>query len=100
MRRRSGCLRLLLLLLLLFLGGRRLLGQRFAFVADEADRLTYFDLAFRDGDLQEHAARLGLDLLRHLVRVELVERFALLDLLAFGLEPLDDRPRLHALPEP
>ena len=43
---------------------------------------------------------LGLDLLRHLVGVELVERLALLDLVALGLEPLDDRAGLHALAEP
>src|SRR6266540_365858 len=53
-----------------------------ALLADDGDRLA------------------DLDLLRHLVRVELVERLALLDGLAFRLQPLDDRSRLHALPEP
>ena len=45
------------------------------------------DLALGDGDPEQDAARLGLDLLGHLVRVELEERLALLDLLALGLEP-------------
>src|SRR5439155_27149818 len=43
---------------------------------------------------------LRLDLLRHLVGVELVQRLALLALVALGLEPLHDRAGLHALPEP
>ena len=43
---------------------------------------------------------LGLDLLRDLLRVELVERLALLDRVALGLQPPDDRARLHALAEP
>src|SRR6266550_3727209 len=41
-----------------------------------------------------------LDLLRHLVGVELVERLAFLDRLALRFEPLHDRPGLHALAEP
>ena len=57
-------------------------------------------LALGDGDPQQHARSLGLDLLRHLVGVELVERLALLDRVALGLEPLDDRAGLHALAEP
>ena len=78
----------------------RRLGDLLALVADEADRLADLDLALGDRDLQQHAGRLGLDLLRHLVGVELVERLALLDRLALGLQPLDDRPGLHALAEP
>ena len=53
-----------------------------------------------DDDLEQDAVEVGLDLLRHLVGVELVERLALLDGVALGLEPADDRAGLHALPEP
>src|SRR5262249_37671778 len=71
-----------------------------ALLADEGDRRPDGHLALGDGDLQQDAGRLGLDLLRDLVRVEFVERIALLHGVAFGLQPLDDRPRLHSLPEP
>ena len=47
--------------------------------ADEGDRPADLDLAGGDRDLQQDARRLGLDLLRHLVGVELVERLALGD---------------------
>ncbi len=70
-----------------------------AFLADPGDRLPDGHLALGDGDLQQHARGLGLHLLRHLVGVELVQRIALLDGLALGLQPLDDRPGLHPLAE-
>src|SRR5262249_61312020 len=72
---------------------------RLAALADDGDRLADGHLALRDRDLQQNARGVGLDLLRHLLGVELVERLALLDLVALGLEPPDDRSRLHALPE-
>ena len=69
-------------------------------VADEGDRAADLDLAGVDDDLQQDAVGLRLDLLRHLVGVELVEGLALLDRIALALEPLDDRAGLHALAEP
>ena len=75
-------------------------GDLFALLADHRDRPADVDLARRDGDLQQDTRGVRLDLLRDLVRVQLVERFALLDLVAFGLQPLDDRPGLHALAQP
>ena len=56
-------------------------------LADHRDRLPDRHLALGDRDLEQDAARLGLDLLRRLVGVELVERLALLDRVALGLEP-------------
>ena len=44
--------------------------------------------------------KIVVDLLCHLVGVELVERLALLDRLTLGLEPLHDRAGLHALAQP
>ncbi len=91
-RRGRGCL-----------GGRRLGRLRldlFAGLPDESDRRPDRDLALRHDDLQEDARGLGLDLLRHLLRVQLVEQLTLLDGVARGLQPLDDRARLHPLPEP
>ena len=70
-----------------------------AFVPDHGDRLADRDLARLDGDLQQDAARLGFDLLRRLVGVDLEQRLALLDAVALRLQPLDDRARLHPLPE-
>src|SRR5204863_4810228 len=64
------------------------------------DRLADGHLALLHRDLQQYAREVRFDLLRHLVGVELVERLALLDRLALALQPLDDRPRLHPLPEP
>jgi hypothetical protein len=55
------------------------------------------DLALPDDDLQQDAVGLRLHLLRHLVRVELVERLALRDGVALRLQPAHDRPGLHAL---
>ena len=76
-------------------------GDVLALLADDRDPLADLDLLTLAGeDLEQHAARLGLDLLGHLVGVELVERLALLDLVALGLQPADDRPGLHALAEP
>src|SRR5919206_532561 len=60
----------------------------FPFLADHRDRAAHRDLALLHRDLQQDAGSLGLDLLRHLVGVELVQRVALLDVLALGLEPL------------
>src|SRR5215207_4157013 len=80
--------------------GLRLLGDLLALLADDRNRLADLDLLpFRRQDLQYDSADVGLDLLRHLLRVELVQRLALLDLLALRLEPLDDRARFHALAE-
>src|SRR5262249_14196354 len=84
--------------LLHVVGDRRRL-DLFARLADHRDRPPHLDLAALNGDLQQHSGCVRFDLLRHLVRVELVERLALLDLVAFGLQPLDDRPRLHPLSE-
>ncbi len=75
-------------------------GDVLALAADEGDRPADLDLARVDDDLQQDAVGLGLDLLRHLVRVELVERLALLDRLALALQPLDDRAGLHPLAQP
>ena len=70
-------------------------------LADDRDPLADCDLRTLLGEnLEERPARLGLDLLGHLVGVELVERLALLDRVALGLQPADDRPGLHALAEP
>ena len=63
------------------------------------DNLTDRRLASSHRDLQQDATYLGLHLLGHLVGVELVQRLALRDLFALGLEPADDRPGLHALAE-
>ena len=87
----------LLLLLRLRLG----VGHVLALLADDGDRLADLDLlAFAGQDLEQDARGVGLDLLGHLLRVELVERLALLDLVALGLQPAHDRPGLHALAEP
>jgi hypothetical protein len=72
----------------------------FALLADDGDRPPDLDLSLLHGDLEKHPGRVRLDLLGDLVGVELVQRLALLDRVALGLEPLDDRPGLHALPEP
>jgi hypothetical protein len=95
-RGRAGAL---LLRLLLHLGRRLRSRDLLALLADHGNRLADGDLPFGDGDLQQHARRVGLDLLRDFVRIELVERLALLDLLALRLQPADDRARLHALAE-
>ena len=87
----------LLLLLRLRLG----VGHVLALLADDRDRLADLDLlALAGQDLEQDARGVGLDLLGHLLRVELVERLALLDLVALGLQPAHDRPGLHALAEP
>src|SRR5207248_4715006 len=78
----------------------RHLGNVLPFGADERDGLADGHLSLCDGDLEQDAVRLGLDLLRHLVGVELEERLALLDGFALGLQPADDRAGLHALAEP
>src|SRR6185503_19808680 len=70
-----------------------------ALLADPRDRLADRRLTLGLRDLQQHAGEVRLDLLRDIVRIELVERLALLDALALGLQPLDDRAGLHALPE-
>ena len=76
-------------------------GYLLALLADDRDPLADLDLlALAGEDLQQDAARVGFDLLGDLVRVELVERLALLDRVPFRLEPADDRAGLHALPEP
>src|SRR5919198_167725 len=88
-----------------FFFGRRLwlrggqVGHLFPLLADDGDGGADIGLALGDGDLEQDAGGLGLDLLGHLVGVELVERLALFDCVALRLEPLDDRPGLHALPE-
>ena len=69
-------------------------------LAQERHRRPDRHLALVDEDLQEDAADVGLHLLRDLVGVELVQRLALLHLIALRLQPADDRPRLHALAEP
>src|SRR5919108_3595759 len=91
-----GSRRSLFLLVLIDLG-RDLL----ALFADDRDPLADLDLlALAGEDLEQHAARVGLDLLGHLLGVELVERLALLDAVALLLQPADDRAGLHALAEP
>ena len=97
---------LLLVLVDLDCGLLLVLGDVLALLADDRDPLADLDLlALAGEDLQQDAARVGLDLLRDLVRVELVERLALLardarPSSALGLQPADDRARLHALAEP
>jgi hypothetical protein len=71
-----------------------------ALLADHGDRLADGHFPFLNGDLEQDPGEVGLDLLGDLVGVELVERLALLHLVALGLEPLDDRPGLHPLAEP
>src|SRR5262249_4664690 len=70
------------------------------FAPDHCDRVPHRYLALGDGDPEEDAARLRLDLLRRFVGVDLVERLALLDALPLGLQPPDDRAALHPLAEP
>ncbi len=82
------------------LGGWLLDGDILALPADHGDRPAHRDLALLHGDLQQNALGLGLDLLGHLVRIELVERLALLHSFALGLQPLDDGAGLHPLAEP
>ncbi len=69
-------------------------------LADVGDRGADRHLALGDDDLQQHAGRLRLDLLRHLVGVELEQRLTLLHLIALGDEPADDRSCLHPLAQP
>jgi len=101
-----GCRRALLLRILVDLLRSRAvaaaaqIGCLFPFLADDRDRLADRHLALLHCDLQQHAGRLGLDLLRDLVGVELIERLAFFDAVALGLEPLDDRAGLHALAQP
>ncbi len=76
-------------------------GNVLALLPDHGDPLADLDLLTLLGeDLEKRSARVGLDLLGHLVGVELVERFALLDGVALGLQPADDRPGFHALAQP
>ena len=67
---------------------------------DHRDRRADLDLALGDDDLEQDAVDVGLDLLGDLVGVELVERLALRDRVALGLQPADDHARLHPLAEP
>ena len=76
------------------------IGHLLAGLTDVGDGRPDGNLTLGHRDLQEDAGRLCLDLLRHLLRVQLVERLALLDSVALGLQPLDDRARLHPLSEP
>jgi hypothetical protein len=69
-------------------------------LADERDRPPHVDLALAHCDLQEDARRLRLHLLRHLLRIELVQRLAALHLVTLVLEPADDRARFHPLAQP
>src|SRR5215211_3997531 len=75
------------------------LGDLLTLLADVGDRRPDVGLSFAHHDLEQHARSVGLDLLRHLLGVELVERLALLNLVALRLQPADDRPGLHALAE-
>ena len=75
-------------------------GDLFALLADARDRLADRRLALGERDLQQHAREVRLDLLRHLVGVDLEERLALRDRVALGLQPLRDGAGLHALAEP
>ena len=68
-------------------------------LADDGDPLADLDFLARE-DLEQDAAGIRFDLLRHLLGVELVERLALLDLVALLLKPADDRAGLHSLAEP
>ena len=63
-------------------------------------RLPDGHLSLGDGDLEEDARRVRLDLLRHLVGVDLVEGLALLDRVALVLQPLRDGAGLHPLAQP
>ena len=75
-------------------------GDVFALLADDRDRLADLDLLpLAREDLEQDAGGLGLDLLRHLLGVELVERLALLHAVALGLQPAHDRAGLHPLAE-
>ena len=72
----------------------------FALLADDRDRLADLDLLPLAGeDLEEDTRSLRLDLLRHLLGVELVERLALLHAVALGLQPAHDGAGLHPLAE-
>jgi hypothetical protein len=63
---------------------------RRAVALDDGDRRADLDLALGDDDLDEPPVHLRLDLLGHLVGVELVQRFALLHRVSFGLQPAHD----------
>ena len=80
--------------------GLRRLRELLACLADPRDRLTDRRLALGQRDPQQHAGVVGLDLLRDLVGVDLEQRLALRDRVAFLLEPLRDRSGFHALAEP
>ena len=75
-------------------------GHVVAVATDHRDRRPDLGLALLDDDPEQNARDLRLDLLRHLVGVELVERLVCLDRVALRLQPADDRSRLHALSEP
>ncbi len=68
-------------------------------LADHRDRLPDGHLAGLDRNLEQDTGNVGLHLLGHLVGVELVKRLAALHAVSDRLQPLDDRPGLHALPE-
>jgi hypothetical protein len=97
--RRTGAF-LLRLLVDLRLRFRLCFGYVLALFADDGDRPADRHLTLLHRDLEEHAGGVGLDLLRHLLRVDLVQRLALLDPVAFLLEPPDDGSGLHSLAEP
>ncbi len=78
---------------------RRLDADVPAVLPDHGDRRPDFGLTLLDDDLEKDAVDLRLDLLRHLVRVELVEWLVDLDGIALRLEPADDRAGFHALAE-
>ena len=79
------------------LGAGKQRGDVLVLRADDPHGGSDVHLTVGDHDLEQDAVGLGLDLLRHLVGVELVERLALRHRVTLGLEPTDDRPRLHAL---
>jgi hypothetical protein len=82
------------------LGSLVRIGHVLASFADDRDPLADCDLfTFLGENLQERPAGVGLDLLRDLVGIELVERLTLLDRVALGLQPADDRAGFHALAE-
>ena len=61
-------------------------------LADPGDRLADRRLALGSAIFSRTPAKVRLDLLRHLVRVDLEERLALRDLVALALQPLRTIP--------
>ena len=86
-------------------GGQRFrgsaLGQHFSGHAEHRDRRSDGDAdPFADDDAQQFAGAFGLDGNDRLVGLDLDERLAVGDRVAFGHEPFQDRAFLHRIRQP